>query len=650
MSPTYDANPDPGIYDPVPYYNRCDEATNLRIAMVGHERLPPGIGLIDQHAAPVRSENPHRPYEWMLRGWGWNAGPGGRVADGIFDIAAGTDRFPTDGPAIVGEWAGGGLVCDQALLQFVSGLTTESYALPDSWLLPPAGVLLDGPDALALLWAELRAMEQWSPVEEACSPPYPDGDPHLDRVFAHAVFDTFRSVVPDLSAFDDPSDPSEEDPSDNPAPETARRLYTHVQAQAFRSEDGQSVLTTAEWGRTSTVSRLANPAIVVDVPAWTPAAYPDFANYVMAYALSMVGEDCGGIGFGSGGATLANNTDLSTGAGQLSWEEIAQIAYDAGWRGEDLITAVALTQPESGRNPSINNAGTNSNGTIDYGLWQINGIHNPPIPGIYDPVVNAQMAYDIYRTAPRNGGYNFTPWSAFNANRHTQYLDEARAGAQAALGDRINDPPPDGTNPPLPAGQAAGTQSFAGACMTVGGLSLVGANGLVCPNAGPTTFWNDWGASRGGGARTHKGLDMFAAVGVPIVANESGTIGYSGLSSSANPGNRVQLRGDSGNYWLSLHMDSIDPSIGAGVRVQQGQVIGTVGYTGNAYGTPAHNHHQFHPNGGASSPLYDVMRVVCAQNMGTTTGTQPPGMDQTIYNSSISTKCMPARTCSGQPG
>ena len=649
-SPLHDDDNNPDT-PPVPYYDRCDEATNLKIAMVGHHSLPPGIGLIDQHAAPIRGEQPGRPYEWILRGWGWNAGIGGLYDDGIFDKAAGNDNFPADGPAVVGQWIGGGLVCDQALLQFTSGLVGEDYVLPDTWRLPSAGgLLLDGPDALRTLWVDLRGMEQWDPVDQACAPPYPDGEPNLDRLFAYEVFDAFRSVSPDLSVFEDPATPAADEPSGNTAPEAVRRLYSHAQAQAFRSEDGQSVLASAQWGVTSSVSRLANPAIIVEVPTWTPAAHPDFANYVMAYALSMIGEDCGGIGFGSAGTTLVGTTDLSTGAGQLSWEEIAQIAYDAGFRGEDLITAVALTQPESGRNPSINNAGTNTNGTIDYGLWQINDIHNPPIPGIYDPVVNARFAYDIYRTAPRGGGYNFTPWSAFNAGRHTQWLDEARAGAEAALGDRINDPPPEGSNPPLPGGQPAGTQAFAGACMTVGGLSLVGANGLVCPNAGPTTFWNDWGASRGGGSRTHKGLDMFAAVGVPIVANESGTIGYSGLSSNSNPGNRVQLRGDSGNHWLSLHMDSIDPTIAPGVRVQQGQVLGTVGYTGNAYGTPAHNHHQFHPNGGASSPLYDVMRVVCAQNMGTTTGSAPGGMDQTIFASATSTKCMPARTCSGQPG
>ncbi|AXV10329.1 Peptidase (plasmid) [Euzebya pacifica] len=648
-SPLHDDDNNPDT-PPVPYYDRCDEATNLKIAMVGHHSLPPGVGLIDQHAAPVRGSHPARPYEWMLRGWGWNAGVGGLNDDGIFDKAAGNDNFPADGPAVIGQWAGGGLVCDQALLQFVGGLMGEDFALPDTWRLPSSGgLLLEGADALATLWADLQGMEQWDPVDQACAPPYPDGEPHLDRLFAYAVFDAFRSVSPDLSVFEDPTGPADE-PSGDAAPEAVRRLYAHAQAQAFRSEDGQSVLTSAQWGVTSSVSRLANPAIIVEVPTWTPAAHPDFANYVMAYALSMVGEDCGGIGFGSAGTTLTGTTDLSTGAGQLSWEEIAQIAYDAGFRGEDLIVAVALTQPESGRNPSINNAGTNTNGTIDYGLWQINDIHNPPIPGIYEPVVNARFAYDIYRTAPRGGGYNFTPWSAFNAGRHTQWLDEARAGAEAALGDRINDPPPEGSKPPLPGGQPAGTQAFAGACMTVGGLSLVGANGLVCPNAGPTTFWNDWGASRGGGSRTHKGLDMFAAVGVPIVANESGTIGYSGLSSSRNPGNRVQLRGDSGNHWLSLHMDSIDPTIAPGVRVQQGQVLGTVGYTGNAYGTPAHNHHQFHPNGGASSPLYEVMSVVCAQNMGTTTGSAPGGMDQAIFASATSTKCMPARTCSGQPG
>jgi murein DD-endopeptidase MepM/ murein hydrolase activator NlpD len=47
----------------------------------------------------------------------------------------------------------------------------------------------------------------------------------------------------------------------------------------------------------------------------------------------------------------------------------------------------------------------------------------------------------------------------------------------------------------------------------------------VCPVAGPHGFADTWGAPRSGG-RTHKGVDMIAATGVPIVAVEAGRVEF----------------------------------------------------------------------------------------------------------------------------
>ena len=53
-------------------------------------------------------------------------------------------------------------------------------------------------------------------------------------------------------------------------------------------------------------------------------------------------------------------------------EWLLQFLYDNGLRGETLKRLWAIGMRESGGNPKVDNRGTNSNGSIDYGLYQIN--------------------------------------------------------------------------------------------------------------------------------------------------------------------------------------------------------------------------------------------------------------------------------------
>jgi len=52
---------------------------------------------------------------------------------------------------------------------------------------------------------------------------------------------------------------------------------------------------------------------------------------------------------------------------------------------------------------------------------------------------------------------------------------------------------------------------------------LSGTDGFLCPIGGPTTFSDTWGAPRSGG-RSHKGVDMFATRGTPVVASVGGEV------------------------------------------------------------------------------------------------------------------------------
>ena len=99
----------------------------------------------------------------------------------------------------------------------------------------------------------------------------------------------------------------------------------------------------------------------------------------------------------------------------LSPQQIAQYAYNAGFRGKALDTAVAIAIAESaGRvdayNPELG-AGTKK-GSGSRGLWQIYGAAHPWANNsvVFDPQANANAAYRVFVEA----GNRFTPWSTYN--------------------------------------------------------------------------------------------------------------------------------------------------------------------------------------------------------------------------------------------
>lgn len=105
---------------------------------------------------------------------------------------------------------------------------------------------------------------------------------------------------------------------------------------------------------------------------------------------------------------------------------LAQLAANAGFAGEDLQTAVAVALAESHGDPNAYNpetaAGT-PQGQGSYGLWQIYLKVHPEFAGqnLYDSQTNANAAFSVYSKA----GDSFEPWSTFKSGAYTAYLDEA---------------------------------------------------------------------------------------------------------------------------------------------------------------------------------------------------------------------------------
>ena len=124
-------------------------------------------------------------------------------------------------------------------------------------------------------------------------------------------------------------------------------------------------------------------------------------------------------------------------AGLEAAKVAASAAYQAGFRGEDLVTAVAIARVESSWNPKA------TNGT-HYGLWQISAQHKGKVRGwnkqadIFDPLLNAKYAFALYSARPGSGEAKFADWIPFEMTDYHQYLETARQAVAAVGGGTTN--------------------------------------------------------------------------------------------------------------------------------------------------------------------------------------------------------------------
>ena len=120
----------------------------------------------------------------------------------------------------------------------------------------------------------------------------------------------------------------------------------------------------------------------------------------------------------------------------------------------------------------------------------------------------------------------------------------------------------------------------------------------------PARVTDTWGGARSGGRR-HEGVDIFAPRGTPVLSATEGIVTRVGTNNLG--GQVVWVLGPAGQRHYYAHLDSY-ADIGAGDRVQVGTVLGAVGNTGNARGTPPHLHYGVYGREGAFNP-YPLLRA-----------------------------------------
>ena len=111
---------------------------------------------------------------------------------------------------------------------------------------------------------------------------------------------------------------------------------------------------------------------------------------------------------------------------------------------------------------------------------------------------------------------------------------------------------------------------------------------------------NTWHAPRGTD-RLHEGQDIFAPRGTAVLSATEGYVLKIGENTLG--GQTVSVVGAGGRVYYYAHLDSYAPRIDVGDYVTTKSVLGYVGTTGNAAGTPPHLHFGVYTTGGPLNPL-----------------------------------------------
>lgn len=136
-------------------------------------------------------------------------------------------------------------------------------------------------------------------------------------------------------------------------------------------------------------------------------------------------------------------------------------------------------------------------------------------------------------------------------------------------------------------------------CFSQNVFAKSGMPTMEMPVDGEVHLLSELGEPRSGG-RKHQGIDIGAKMGTPVVAAWSGIVTKTGKGGKG--GWAVHIEHAKGFNTYYAHLKS-RPVVSVGEEVEQGQIVGYVGMSGNAKGTTPHLHFEVHNGTKLVNPL-----------------------------------------------
>lgn len=113
------------------------------------------------------------------------------------------------------------------------------------------------------------------------------------------------------------------------------------------------------------------------------------------------------------------------GTGQtFSYSQLRNLWLQAGGNKGWSYVMAAIAMAESGGNPLAHHV--DANGSVDYGLWQINTIHHYSVQDMLNPQQNAKEAVSIFNSAGAHA------WSSYNNGSYKKYMPANRSAPNIA--------------------------------------------------------------------------------------------------------------------------------------------------------------------------------------------------------------------------
>jgi murein DD-endopeptidase MepM/ murein hydrolase activator NlpD len=274
------------------------------------------------------------------------------------------------------------------------------------------------------------------------------------------------------------------------------------------------------------------------------------------------------------------------------------LAFDFFGDGSDIMDAAR-------RATMLNDVNARGNEVIAQ-LDQVTGELHDRQSTLHDQITHAQVALDEMKTQERvtasalvaAGKAESDLRVVLAAQKRSAELTAILTAARAKANSRTSSGPSSGGSS---SGGSNGATSGGGAA----GQIIVSGT-WVCPVQGPMSFTDTFGSPRSGG-RTHKGNDLFAPIGTPLVAVTNGSVFFQG---DPLGGNAAYVNGVDGNTYYYAHLNDY---VGGARSVTAGELIGHVGDTGDAQGDPPQLHFEIRlggPNGRAIDP-YPTLAAHC---------------------------------------